>query len=281
MARLWPERIKEFTAAEITQYKRLRTIENKIILSIIILQIFNKNKKSYTCKQFKNHYNTLMFKKYLKALKDIIFTPLCLDCGKKIDENYLCARCQNKIMFLGIGLCSYCYQDKIYHFNQAISITAYKEPMVKLIHLFKYKNCDYLADFFAKLMIEHLLKIKVNFSGYDAMLSVPMHRDKLKKRGYNQAELLAKPLSNYFKIPLRNDIINCKNVNASQTKLSKVARQKNVAGAFTVNGNLKDKNLLLIDDILTTGSTINACAKTLRENGAKRITIITLAKTLN
>jgi len=236
-----------------------------------------------------------MLRKYLRALKDIIFPPLCLCCQVKINEGYLCRHCLKKIRFLGPYLCQYCslpinYQsgricprckDKIPPFTRVISIAAYQEPMVSLIHLFKYKNCEYLAGFLSNLIVRQLLKIKVNFYGFDAVLSVPMHKYKLKMRGYNQSKLLAKLLSKHFKIPLRDDIISNKTTNTSQTKLSKDKRQKNVEGAFTARGNLENKNLILVDDIFTTGSTINACAKALKEKGANKILVVTLAKTLN
>jgi len=108
---------------------------------------------------------------------------------------------------------------------------------------------------------------------------VPIHRDKRKFRGYNQAELLAKVLSNHFKIPLRNDIIRVIRLRPSQTKLDKSERQNNVEGVFLAKDTAKDRNFLLIDDIFTSGSTLISCSRALKEKGANIITGLTLSKT--
>ena len=231
--------------------------------------------------------------KYLKTLKDILFPCLCLHCEKKIPQGYLCKECFGKITFIYPPHCRYCSRSltlgasstcrqctgKIYPYQKLISATAYKEPMVSLIHFFKYKNCDYLAGFLASLMIRYLSKINFKASHYHFITPVPLHPDKLKIRGYNQAKLLAKLLSNYFKIPFRDDIIIRTNIRPSQTKLLKEKRKKNVEGIFAAKEDLSGKRIILVDDIFTTGSTISACSDALRKKGAEAITIITLSKT--
>ena len=230
---------------------------------------------------------------YLKTLKDILFPCLCLHCEEKIPQGYLCKKCLGKIAFLYSPRCRYCAKPltlgtssvcqqcsgKIYPYQRLISATSYKEPMVGLIHLFKYKNYDYLAGFFASLMAKYLSKINFNSHNYHFITPVPLHPDKLKIRGYNQAKLLAKLLSNYFKIPFRDDIIANTNIRPSQTKLLKERREKNVAGVFRAKGNLSGKRVILVDDIFTTGATISACSGALKKRGAETITIITLSKT--
>ena len=106
-----------------------------------------------------------------------------------------------------------------------------------------------------------------------------MHKHKLKIRGYNQAQLLAKLLSNNFKIPLRNDIIDTVNIRPSQAKLQKQKRQENVKGVFAARKNLKNKKIILIDDIFTTGATAASCCQALAEKQADKIVVITLSKT--
>jgi len=152
--------------------------------------------------------------------------------------------------------------------------------MISLIHLFKYKNYDYLAEFFSSLMVKRLEKIGFNPDGYDLITAIPMHRDKLKMRGYNQAEILAKDVSNYFKIPFRNDIIYDISIKPSQTKLNPHKRRENVKGAFTVKGEVKDKKIIIIDDIFTTGATALECCQSLKEKGVGALTVITLSKTI-
>ena len=231
------------------------------------------------------------FGNYLKAVRDILFPCLCLYCEKKIPRSYLCRECLEKIVFLYPPRCRYCAKPlfsasnvckqcsgRIYPYQRLISTTAYQGPMISLIHLFKYKNYDYLAGYLASLMVKYLSKAGFNPYNYHFITPVPLHRDKLKIRGYNQSGLLAKLLSNYFKISFRDDIITNTNIRPSQTKLSIEKREKNVKGIFAVTENLSGKKIILIDDIFTTGSTVNACSQALGEKGAEAITIITLSK---
>jgi ComF family protein len=110
---------------------------------------------------------------------------------------------------------------------------------------------------------------------------VPLHRHKRKQRGYNQAGLLAKALSNHFKIPLNNDIIANTKIRTSQTKLAKTKRQENVEGIFRVKEGFAGKNIILIDDIVTTGATIDSCCRALRRQQAGEICVIALARALD
>ncbi|MCK4912151.1 MAG: ComF family protein [Candidatus Omnitrophica bacterium] len=151
--------------------------------------------------------------------------------------------------------------------------------MLSLIHLFKYKNYDYLAGFLSSLIIKHLSEIGFNPNKYKLITSVPLHKDKLKIRGYNQSGLLSKLLSNHFKIPFKDDIIENTNIRPSQTKLPREKREKNTEGIFVVKENLENKSIILVDDIFTTGSTVSACAKALKEKCAGNVTVITLSKT--
>jgi ComF family protein len=120
----------------------------------------------------------------------------------------------------------------------------------------------------------------INIQEYDIMMPVPCHPDTKKIRGYNQSFLLAKLLSNYFKISLENDIIQVACAKASQTKLLVTERQKNVEGAFKVKKEIHGKKIILVDDILTTGATIFSCGRELKAKGAKVVTAVTIAKTI-
>ncbi|UCG34941.1 MAG: ComF family protein [Candidatus Omnitrophota bacterium] len=236
-----------------------------------------------------------MLLKYIHAFKDIIYPPLCFACERKIQEGYLCPECQDKVEYLFPPLCRLCSRPLSYKnsylcsgcigkkspFKRVISITAYKEPMTKLLHLFKYKNYDYLGRFLSHLMIQHIERIGLDLSCYQAIIPVPLHPFRRKERGYNQTELLAKQIANHFQIPLRNDIIYQKKDKTSQTKLKKEQREKAMQGVFIAKESLKGKNIVLIDDILTTGSTLKECALTLKKRNTKDIIAITLSKTLS
>ncbi|MBU1366725.1 MAG: ComF family protein [Candidatus Omnitrophota bacterium] len=244
-----------------------------------------------------------VLKGYLKAAKNIFFPSLCFSCEKKISGEYLCPKCKEKIEFLHPPLCRFCSKPinpaparrgwinnnevgrceeclgKPLTYQRVICVTAYKEPLVGLIHLFKYKNYDYLAGPLSLLMANYLTTIGLNLSGYHFIVPVPIHPYTLKTRGYNQTALLGKNLANYFKIPFRDDIIVERIYKKSQTNLNKQEREKNIKGVFTAKKNLKDRRIILIDDIFTTGATLRECASVLKNNGASNITAITLSKT--
>lgn len=233
-----------------------------------------------------------MLDKYLGAIKNLLFPRLCFHCERKITQGYLCRECEEKIVFLSPWGCRYCLSpltvsssgtclkcsEKEYPYQKLISATAYREPLASLIHLFKYENYDYLAEFLSSLIVKHLSKTGFNPEEHQFITPIPLHKDKLKTRGYNQSGLLAKLLSNHFKIPFRNDIICKTDIRPSQTKLPRRERAKNVQGVFTVRKNLEGKNVILVDDIFTTGSTAGSCSRALKEKGAGNITIITLSK---
>ncbi|MCP4651807.1 MAG: ComF family protein [Candidatus Omnitrophica bacterium] len=146
--------------------------------------------------------------------------------------------------------------------------------------MFKYKNHDYLKELLASIMVSRLEKIGFEIKDYSMVTAVPTHLDKLKERGYNQASLLGKKLANHFKIPFTDDIIYGRKSRPAQVKLKKAQRQTGIKEAFQVKKQIKGENIIIVDDIVTTGSTITECALTLKKAGAKRITAITLAKTI-
>lgn len=233
-----------------------------------------------------------MLKESIRAIKDVFVPALCFYCEKRIHCGYLCLNCRQKIEFLYPPLCRLCSKKiekntsglckecraNSFAYDRVISVTAYKEPLVSLIHLFKYKSYDYLGEFFASLMTQHFSKIGFSLYNYATITCVPMHTAKLRDRGYNQAAILAKLLANYFKIPYKDDIIYESKERISQTQIDKQNRKVNVRDVFLVKDTASGENIILVDDIFTTGSTVNACAGALKEKGAKAITVITLSK---
>ena len=234
-----------------------------------------------------------MIKEYLKAITNVIFPARCFTCGNITRNNVLCRNCREKIKFLIPPLCRFCSKEiknnplsicsncrhKEFPYNRIISCLHYAEPVRTLIHLVKYRHYDYLINFLSSLVISYLSRINFSPISYDFITAVPAHYIRMREREYNQSLLLAKKLSIYLKIALKDDIIFCTKNKLSQTKFEKSQRQKNVAGIFKVRENLNNKNIILIDDILTTGSTVTECAKVFREKNAGQITVITLAKT--
>ncbi|MFA6146093.1 MAG: ComF family protein [Patescibacteria group bacterium] len=224
-----------------------------------------------------------------------LFFPInCLGCGQ---ENYfICPNCLENIPILDELTCPICHKKtidrKVYHkcyFNLDGVIIAvnYNQPLVKkAIRNFKYAPYSFpLAKNLAFLIIKRLRKSPVSISHFIknnfVLMPIPITRRKLAQRGYNQSLLLAKELSNEFNWPIMEILTKIKDTK-SQTNLNKEERENNVKNTFVINENftkteIKDKNIILIDDVFTTGATLFEAARILRQSGAKEVWAIVLA----
>ena len=232
-----------------------------------------------------------MLKKILNSLISCIFPSLCISCGRKTEENILCKRCLEKIEFLSPPLCKMCSQPlkkkEIYicnkckgenfFYDQLISAVYYKEPIISLVHLFKYNYYDFLGEFFSSLIVKQLNTLGFNYKEFDFITNVPSHPVRIKERDYSPTKLLAYQCAQKIKIPFQ-EVLICKYLHKSQTKLSFRERQTNVKGVFESKDDVKGKKIILIDDIVTTKATLSECSKVLKEKGAKYIVGLTLAK---
>ncbi len=212
-----------------------------------------------------------MFIKIFNNILDFIYPNKCVFCQEvmPLDEKD--------------GICKYCYMDIDFIIDDkepTLSVFSYDETTRFSILRLKYYNKRQYAKVFAKMMYNKLLKIDTK--KYDYIICVPMYIKKKKKRGYDQAELIAEELSKLCNIPIeKGNLIRTKNTLA-QSKVSFEDRAKNVKGVFKVLNpdKIKNKNILLIDDIYTTGNTINYCGKALKQAGANNICYFTLAKVI-
>jgi ComF family protein len=162
-------------------------------------------------------------------------------------------------------------------YTQAWSLYAYVPPLQKAIHLFKYQRKVGLAG-----ALGRLLHLHPPFPPLDMVMPVPLHPVRLKEREYNQSLLLADHLNERLALPLSYDNLVRVRQRPPQTELTRRRRLKNLRRAFSVMwpGQIDGKRILLVDDVLTTGTTVNECAKTLRKAGAADVYVITLARTL-
>ena len=213
----------------------------------------------------------------------------CLACGKDIfDELGFCSDCIKQVVFnngktckrCGVAIdgdedyCGNCAYDKLY-FDRAYSVFNYDGAIQKAILAMKFNNLGSYAKVFARYLV--YLAQKRNLC-YDLVTFVPMSKKKLKKRRYNQAQLLAK----YFCAILGQDdklvgaVVKVKET-APQEELSKTERKTNLVGAYKVSADVKGKRVLIIDDVKTTGATINECAKVLKRAGATEVIGLTVA----
>lgn len=137
-----------------------------------------------------------------------------------------------------------------------------------------------LAKVFAQMIFDFTMNFNIQLSDYDIMLPVPLHSTRLREREYNQCEMLAQQLQKFFPVELSTkDVKRTKNTK-SQITLDKASRWKNVEGIFKITNEyiFKDKNVLIIDDLITTGATASELAKALKESGAKTVAVLTIAK---
>jgi len=172
------------------------------------------------------------------------------------------------------------YFNNNFYFQEHFYLFNYESEIREKIIQYKFQDKSYLYKTFAKLFItdENFAKFIRN---YDCITSVPLHKKRFKSRGYNQSELIAKEIANYFNIPyFSNILIKQKNI-VAQSTLNKENRQLNITNAFSINpqfiSNTMPDNILpkakiaVFDDIFTTGATANECAKTLFSLGTSKI----------
>lgn len=214
--------------------------------------------------------------KIQEEILNLIYPQTCGICGK-IDPNSLCKRCEiNLKSQLNINIIEE-VEDK--YFDELICIFKYEGQIRKLILDYKFNEKSYIYMTFVKLLLKDK-KIFENIKNYDTIIPVPISKKRQKERGYNQSELIAKEIAKKIKLEYRNNcLIKTKNI-IEQSKLNKEDREKNIQGVYRLeNGqSLKNKKILLIDDIYTTGSTVNECSKIIRKANPRRICVLTIAK---
>ncbi len=188
-------------------------------------------------------------------------TKFCLRCGRAMKNmaDY-CDRCQNEI----------------YNFDLARAPFEYTGEVVHIVHRLKYGGAKYLAETFAQFMADTYFEQKIEA---DFVTYIPMHRKKQKNRGYNQAELIAKSLSEIINLPLVSTLERVKQT-TNFAKMNRSQRAEAVKGVYALaahKAELKDKRILLVDDVFTTGATANECSALLKSAKCKMVSVLTFA----
>lgn len=197
------------------------------------------------------------------ASLDYLQGVTCLHCGKQLNEQY------------PGSICPDCLSGSFYY-KRAYSCFEYSGMGKELIYKLKYEGKAKLSKAIAALMEERLQNERLEI---DAIVPVPIHKNKLAARGFNQSLLIALELGERLRKPVLDCLVRIRETK-EQYNLDKAQRHLNIVDAFSVKllyNNDKYKNILLIDDIYTTGSTVNECSKVLKELGAKNIYVITAA----
>lgn len=152
----------------------------------------------------------------------------------------------------------------------------YRGSLERLLHAFKFERHDFLDDALSEL-IEAVLRARGDLD-FDAIVPVPMHRSKLRQRGYNQAELLARSLGRKLRIRCEPSLLRKRLDRNPQSTLPRNERAANVRGAFIASPNVRDRSVLLVDDVCTTAETLRACATSLVDSAAARVCAVVVAK---
>jgi ComF family protein len=194
--------------------------------------------------------------------------PICPRCGRPFESpealshspDHLCGACRRQAP----------------DFDQALSAGIFEGPLREAIHQFKYRPCRSLGKPLARWMAGTIRVIQP----IDLIVPIPLHSSRLRKRGFNQALLLAAELGKCTQLPLSFDNLVRIRPTRPQVELSGTERIKNVAGAFALNrpGAVLGRSILLIDDVFTTGATMNECARVLKKAGAAQVTAFTAAR---
>lgn len=242
----------------------------------------------------------MIFNDFVHEISDTLFPPLCLACSKVLStgaQEIFCPDCLSQITFISGGLCPVCgiifpdspagnhlcgncLENKPW-FTSARAAVAYDGVILDAIHQFKYgRNMTTgaaLASFLAGFNFADQ-----DLDSFDVIVPVPLHIKRLRERGFNQSLILARALGEKHELNVDfSSLKRCK-MTFTQTGLHKKEREMNIAGAFVANspGKFREKKLILVDDVYTTGATINECAKTLVQAGASQVAVITLARVL-
>jgi len=243
----------------------------------------------------------------LDWLVDWLYPPRCRACGGRIhgrDAEYFCSACRPHIQLVSHPLCTVCgrpYPDgsgddhpcamclsRTPHFVRARAWACYPgedssgNPLRQVVQKFKYGRKVSLGKPLGRLMARGCEEF-LNECRFDAIIPVPLHPKRLRWRGFNQSVLLARQVSRAYGVAM-DPFLLCRNkATPPQTELNEEERRRNVRGAFALHPrrSVKGKRLLVVDDVYTSGATVNECSRTLRQAGAKEVYVLTLARAVS
>jgi ComF family protein len=245
-----------------------------------------------------------ILRRALDALASVVFPAPCCICGETLlsaSRIPICEACLNSFLPITEPMCQCCGRPFIspvaaqairplcrlcraekYAFQRARSYAIYNDPLVSAITLLKYEEVTRLGDWFAARLAEVVARAGKDL-GADVVVPVPLHPDRERERGYNQAELIARPLARLLRLKLGPYLLVRTQPRPPQLLLSRAQRWESVRGAYaTWQGVRVDKlRVLLVDDVLTTGATLDACARVLLKAGAASVFGLTVARVVS
>jgi len=233
-----------------------------------------------------------------KSLINLIYPNQCEVCRAALGpfkKTGLCNICRDRIKLIQLPSCGLCGRqlkkntgsmkhcrdcvNADFYFERNWAACRYNGVLKECIHLFKFKDRRNLLPVFGELMVSFARR-HIRLSDFEQIVPVPLHRAKIRERGFNQAGALAGAFSKNVSIPCATGCLIKVRRTHPQNELSKEKRMQNLKGAFRVSSPslLKNKSILLIDDVFTTGSTLNECAGAALASGARRVECLVLAR---
>ena len=221
---------------------------------------------------------------------DLFFPRECIGCGK-IDD-FICIQCARKLPRLVPPLCPkcgkpepsghLCYEcwGKSSNIDSVYSVFVFDGTMRQAVHSLKYHNLRAIAECLGKYMASYYLSNSLNGN---ILVPVPLHENRIRERGYNQSILLAREISRIVGIPVNDKLIKRTRDCVSQARTKNVEeRRRNMENAFSpISDSISGMEIILIDDVCTSGATLEACAAVLKKAGANHVTGFTLAREIN
>jgi competence protein ComFC len=223
---------------------------------------------------------------YLAALADLFYPEHCVGCERRASD-VLCRTCFDALPHVGSPVCGRCglptafatfvcqeCKNVDFSFQSARAPLKYDGVGKQIVHALKYRGYKRVVG---RLAVPLMVQVLGN-TAFDAVVPVPLHRSRLRKRGFNQAELLARDVAEKMKSTV-SDTLEVVRSTRDQVELSAAQRRANVAGAYSATEPLGGK-ILLVDDVFTTGATMSACATSLLQSGAKEVHALSLCRTV-
>ena len=228
-----------------------------------------------------------MYEQYLAALADLFYPQRCVGCTMR-SSDVLCRACFEALPEVGWPSCARCGMPTAFEtfvceecknvdfgFESARAPLRYEGAGKKLVHALKYQGYTGVVE---RVAAPLMLGVIDGGARFDAVEPVPLHRSRLRKRGFNQAELLARGVAGKLNAPV-SDTLEVVRSTRDQVELSAAGRRANVAGAYAVRRRVSGK-ILLVDDVFTTGATMSACAGALVRAGAGEVHALSLCRTV-
>ncbi len=235
-----------------------------------------------------------VWRETLEALCSLFFPRHCAGCRTVLEEGWFCQTCREGICEVGEPRCEVCShpfegtmerfvcancQGRGFHFECAVAVYRSRGVLRELIHRLKYGGETWLQEPLGELLVRGMDDKRLKGRDLDGIVAVPLHPVRQRERQFNQSELLGQALARRQKLPLLSPLKRTRNT-VTQTHFDRRKRMQNLRDAFKLsqNATVQGRNLLLVDDVFTTGSTLDECSRVLLDAGARTVCALTLAR---